>query len=100
VGFSVSLEDILGDPGFENWLVNRVLNELAMRGVRLPEYVVCELKRVSDGIRMRLIEVVELEDGDYGETGVFYEVNFNHHEMKYLYDEYRAEKAKAVRVLG
>ena len=91
--------EILRDPGFEGWLVDRILNDLARRGVRLPEYVACELKPVSGGVRVRLIEVVELEDGDYGETGVFYEVHFNHHEVKYLYEEYRAERAKAIRVL-
>jgi hypothetical protein len=96
----MSVSEILRDPGFEGWLVDRILNDLARRGVRLPEYVACELKPVSDGVRMRLIEFVELDDGYYGEIGVFYEVSFNHQEIKYLYEEYRAEKARAIRVLG
>jgi len=36
----VELESIIGDAGFENWLVNRVLGRLRERGFRLPEFVV------------------------------------------------------------
>jgi hypothetical protein len=100
VGFGVSLEDILGDPGFENWLVNRVLSRLADRGVRLPEYVECELKRTSDGVRLKLVKVAELKGGGYGEAGLFHEENYSPQEMLYLYEEYKAEKSKSVRVLG
>jgi len=96
----LSLEEMLGDPGFENWLVNRVLNGLAARGARLPEYVVSELKPTSDGARLKLYEAVEHEDGDFGVTRILYEVNFNHLEVRYLYREYEEEKSKAVRVLG
>jgi hypothetical protein len=97
---ALSLEETLRDPGFENWLVNRVLNELAARGVKLPEYVVSELKPVTGGVRLRLHEAVELEDGDFGVVGILYEVNFNHQEVRYLYREYEEEKSRTVRVLG
>jgi hypothetical protein len=55
------LESVIGDPGFENWLVNRVLGWLSERGVRLPEFIVSELQLVSDGVRLRLLEVVEFK---------------------------------------
>jgi hypothetical protein len=82
------LEFVIGDAGFENWLVNRVLGWLSERGFRLPEFVVCELQLVSDGVRLRLLEVAETEDGDYGVVGVLYESNYSHQEMLYLYREY------------
>jgi hypothetical protein len=96
----LSLEEILGDPGFENWLVNRVLNELAARGVKLPEYVVSELKPASDGVRLKLVRVVKLRRGDYREADLFHEKSYSPQEVLYLYREYEEEKSKTVRVLG
>lgn len=96
----MSLEEALGDPGFENWLVNRVLSELAARGVKLPEYVVSELKPVSDGVRLKLVRVVKLKNGDYREAGLFREESYSFQEVLYLYREYKEEKSRAVRVLG
>jgi hypothetical protein len=91
------LEFVIGDAGFENWLVNRVLGWLSERGFRLPEFVVCELQLVSDGVRLRLLEVAETEDGDYGVVGVLYESNYSHQEMLYLYGEYLEERAARLR---
>ncbi len=96
----MSLEEALGDPGFENWLVNRVLNELAARGAKLPDYVVSELKPTSDGVRLRLVRVVKLRRGDYREAGLFHEKSYSSQEVLYLYREYKEEKSRAVRVLG
>jgi hypothetical protein len=89
----LELESIIRDPRFESWLVNKVAGWLSARGVRLPEFVMCELQVVSGGVRFRLLEVVELEDGDYGVVGVLYEANYGHQEMLYLYREYLEERA-------
>jgi hypothetical protein len=88
----LELESIIRDPRFESWLVNKVAGWLSARGVRLPEFVMCELQVVSGGVRFRLLEVVELEDGDYGVVGVLYEANYSHQEMLYLYREYLEER--------
>jgi hypothetical protein len=86
------LESIIRDPSFEGWLVNKVAGWLSARGVRLPEYVMCELTPTSEGVRLRLHEVVELGDGDWVAVGVFYEVSFSHQEIEYLYREYLEER--------
>ena len=72
----VVVEAVIGDPGFENWLVNKVLGWLRERGFRLPEFIMCELTPASEGVRFRLLEVVEAED-DWGEVRVFYEASFS-----------------------
>jgi hypothetical protein len=89
----VVVEAAIGDPGFENWLVNKVLGWLRERGFRLPEYVVSEIQPVQGGVRLRLHEVVELGDGDWVAVGVLYEVSFSHQELEYLYREYLEERA-------
>jgi hypothetical protein len=81
----------VGDYRFEGWLVNKLLGWLSERGVRLPEFVMCELQVVSGGVRFRLLEVVEAED-DWGEVRVFYEASFSHQEIEYLYREYLEER--------
>jgi hypothetical protein len=91
---AVDLEAVVRDPLFENWLVNRVLDWLSSGGVRLPEYVTVELKLVSDGIRLRLLEAVEFEDGDFGVVGVLDEKNFSTREVMYLYKEYIEDRAR------
>jgi hypothetical protein len=88
----LELESIIRDPRFEGWLVNKVAGWLSARGVRLPEYVMCELTPTSEGVRLRLHEVVELGDGDWVAVGVFYEVSFSHQEIEYLYREYLEER--------
>jgi hypothetical protein len=89
----VVVEAAMGDYGFENWLVNKVVGWLSARGFRLPEYVMCELTPTSEGVRLRLHEVVELGDGDWVAVGVFYEVSFSHQELEFLYREYLEERA-------
>jgi hypothetical protein len=66
---------------------------LSARGVRLPEYVMCELQPVLGGVRLRLHEVVELEYGDFGVVGIFYEASFSERALEYLYREYLEERA-------
>jgi hypothetical protein len=89
----LELESIIRDPRFESWLVNRVAGWLAERGVRLPEFIMCELQHVQGGVRFRLHEVVELGDGDWVAVGVLYEASFSHQEIEYLYREYLEERA-------
>jgi hypothetical protein len=88
----VVVESVIGDCGFEGWLVNRVLGWLSRRGVRLPEFVMCDLQLVSAGVRFRLLEVVEAED-DWGEVRVFYEPSFSERAIEYFYREYLEERA-------
>jgi hypothetical protein len=88
----VGLERLVGDYRFEGWLVNRVLGWLSERGVRLPEFVTCELQVVSGGVRFRLLEVVEAED-DWGVVGVLYETSFSERDIEYFYREYLEERA-------
>jgi hypothetical protein len=88
----VGLERLVGDYRFEGWLVNKLLGLLSERGVRLPEFVTCELQVVSGGVRFRLLEVVEAED-DWGEVRVFYEASFSERAIEYFYREYLEERA-------
>jgi hypothetical protein len=89
----VVVEAVIGDYGFENRLVNKVLGWLSERGARLPEYVMSELRPTRDGVRLRLLEVAETEDEDYGVAGILYEVSFSHQEIEYLYREYLEERS-------
>jgi len=89
----VAVEAVIGDPGFENWLVNKVLGWLSARGFRLPEFIVSELCPTRDGVRLRLHEVVETGDGDWVAVGVLYEASFSHQELEFLYREYLEERA-------
>ena len=88
----MAVEAVIGDPGFENWLVNKVLGWLSARGVRLPEFIMSELCPTSDGVRLRLHEVVELGGGDWVAVGVFYEVSFSHQELEFFYRGYLEER--------
>jgi hypothetical protein len=72
----VELERLVRDYRFEGWLVNKLLGLLSERGARLPEFIMCELTPASEGVRFRLLEVVEAED-DWGEVRVFYEASFS-----------------------
>jgi hypothetical protein len=90
--WGLELESIIRDPRFEGWLVNKLLGWLSERGVRLPEFVMCELQVVSGGVRFRLLEVVEAED-DWGEVRVFYEASFSERDIEYFYREYLEERA-------
>jgi hypothetical protein len=89
----VSVEAAIRDRGFESWLVNRVAGWLSARGVRLPEFIMCEMQLVPGGVRFRLHEVVETGDGDWVAVGVLYEASFSHQEIEYLYREYLEERA-------
>ena len=89
----MELERLVRDYRFEGWLVNKVAGWLSSRGVRLPEYVMCELQPVQGGVRFSLHEVVELGGGDWVAVGVFCEVSFSHQELEFLYREYLEERA-------
>jgi hypothetical protein len=88
----LELERLVRDYRFEGWLVNKLLGLLSERGVRLPEFVTCELTPTSEGVRFRLLEVVEAED-DWGEVRVFYEASFSERDIEYFYREYLEERA-------
>ena len=87
------MERLVRDYRFEGWLVNKLLGMLSERGVRLPEFIMCELTPTSGGVRLRLHEVVELEDGDWVAVGVLYEASFSHQELEFFYREYLEERA-------
>jgi len=89
----LELERLVRDYRFEGWLVNKLLGLLSERGVRLPEFVTCELQVVSGGVRFRLLEVAEAEDGDWGEVRVFYEASFSPQEIEFFYREYLEERS-------
>jgi len=86
------VEAVIGDYGFEGWLVNKVVGWLSARGFRLPEFIMCELTPTSEGVRFRLLEVVEAED-DWGEVRVFYEASFSPQEIEFFYREYLEERS-------
>ena len=87
------MERLLGDYRFEGWLVNKLLGWLRERGVRFSEFVTCELQVVSGGVRFRLLEVVETEDGDWGVVRVLYESSFSERDIEYFYREYLEERS-------